>query len=284
MIQVRWGECSLRNGFGLKFLHRFFNVPFLTLQKQSLLQQLEVNRRDILATQEELDVYMESDEADYQQFSDSLTNKRRAAAEQAAPPPSASIIAGQPSNTVDLNKTPSFTTPSSQMSFSNRPAPSPKPPKPAVVVSPAAGKAVVGTGGHPVLNGHTTGKVDVDTFVPDEGDFDNFLDETDAGKDRSVVAINNVDSSDDDEGGNPMVSKYDDEVDVDNYESVVDIAAARDDSDESDSESHVPQKPVVNVSVKEKPVEDVGDELDDFLNDDNCDNSVQSLHTDYETL
>ena len=81
-----------------------------------------------------------------------------------------------------------------------------------------------------------------------------------------------------------MVSKYDDEVDVDNYESVVDIAVARDDSDESDSESHVPQKPVVNVSVKEKPVEDVGDELDDFLNDDNCDNSVQSLHTDYETL
>ena len=94
MIQVRWGECSLRNGFGLKFLHRFFNVPFLTLQKQSLLQQLEVNRRDILATQEELDVYMESDEADYQQFSDSLTNKRRAAAEQAAPPPSASISKG----------------------------------------------------------------------------------------------------------------------------------------------------------------------------------------------
>ena len=75
----------------MKFLHRFFNVPFLTLQKQSLLQQLEVNRRDILATQEELDVYMESDEANYQLFSDSLTSKRRAAAEQAAPSPSASI-------------------------------------------------------------------------------------------------------------------------------------------------------------------------------------------------
>ena len=91
VLQVRWGESSLRNGFGLKFLHRFFNVPFLTLQRQSLLQQLEVNRRDILATQEELDVYMESEEANYQLFSDSLTSKRRAAAEQAAPPPSASI-------------------------------------------------------------------------------------------------------------------------------------------------------------------------------------------------
>ena len=63
----------------------------MTLQRQSLLQQLEVNRRDILATQEELDVYMESDEANYQMFSDNLNNKRRVAAEQAAPPPSASI-------------------------------------------------------------------------------------------------------------------------------------------------------------------------------------------------
>merc|ERR1719260_419801 len=116
--EIRWAECSLRNGFGLKFLHRFFNVPFLTLQRQSLLQQLDVNR--------------ESDEANYQLFSDSLTSKRRAAAEQAAPPPSASIVAGQPSNTVDLAKTPSLTAASSHMSFSNRAAVAPKSPVPAV--------------------------------------------------------------------------------------------------------------------------------------------------------
>jgi hypothetical protein len=49
--KVRWGETSLRNGFGLKFLHKFFNVPFLTLQRQSLLQQLELNRLELEATQ-----------------------------------------------------------------------------------------------------------------------------------------------------------------------------------------------------------------------------------------
>jgi len=276
--EARWGECSLRNGFGLKFLHRFFNVPFLTLQRQSLLQQLEVNRRDILATQEELDVYMESDEANYQLFSDSLTSKRRAAAEQAAPPPSASIVAGQPSNTVDLTKTPSFSSTNSQMSFSNRAAVSPK--QQSVSPGKSSGPHI---GGHSTTNG-ATGRVDVDTFIPDEGDFDNFLDEADSVKERSVMAVNNVDSSDDDEGGNPMVSKFDDEVDVDNYEAVVDIAIARDDSDDSDSEQLSSKKQVVNDSVKVNKIENVGDEFEDFLNDDECDNSVKSMHTDYETL
>ena len=70
------------------------------------------------------------------------------------------------------------------MSFSNRVAASPKPP----VVSPGAG-----AGGQPASNGVSTGKVDVDTFVPD-GDFDNFLEEADIGKERSVMAVNNVDS------------------------------------------------------------------------------------------
>merc|ERR1719481_1860437 len=187
--EARWGECSLRNGFGLKFLHRFFNVPFLTLQRQSLLQQLEVNRRDILATQEELDVYMESDEANYQLFSDSLTSKRRAAAEQAAPPPSASIVAGQPSNTVDLTKTPSFSSTNSQMSFSNRTTSTiPVTKSPGVNKSPIGKAAVVGSV-----------KVDVDNFVPDESDFDTFLEEGDSLKERSVSAANNIDSSDDDE-------------------------------------------------------------------------------------
>merc|ERR1712045_283664 len=69
---------------------------------QSLLRQLEVNSRDIKATQEELDLYMESEEANYQIFSDSKTAMRRAIAEQVAPSPSSSIVAGQPSNTVEV--------------------------------------------------------------------------------------------------------------------------------------------------------------------------------------
>jgi hypothetical protein len=88
-----------------------------------------------------------------------------------------------------------------------------------------------------------------------------------------------------------MVSKFDDEVDI--FESVVDIASARDESEESDSEQFVSQKQVENVDtskdsriapVVNKHVESPEDDYEDFLNDDECDNSVKSLHTDYETL
>merc|ERR1712096_493318 len=121
--------------------------------------------------------------------------------------------------------------------------------------SPAAmGRPTTAAAGSPsvkgavgnVVNGHTAGKVDMDSFVPDDGDFDNFLDEADANKDKTNMAISNVDSSDE-EGGNPMVSKYDDEVDVDNYESAVDITAARDESDDSDDDQVLATKPVKTV-------------------------------------
>ena len=101
------------------------------------------------------------------------------------------LVAGQPSNTVDLAKAPSFSAASSQMSFSNRAAVAPKSPVPAA--SPG-GKTGLGTAGPAAANGVVTSRVDVDTFIPDEGDFDNFLDEADTTKEKSVIAMNNVDS------------------------------------------------------------------------------------------
>jgi hypothetical protein len=41
--------------------------------------------------QEELDVFMESEDANYDRFSDCLAARRRQAAEMAAPPPAKSI-------------------------------------------------------------------------------------------------------------------------------------------------------------------------------------------------
>ncbi|XP_076045318.1 rab-like protein 6 [Oratosquilla oratoria] len=88
---VRFAESSMRNGFGLKLLHKFFNLPFLHLQRQTLLQQLETNSAEIGATLQELELYQESEDANYDNFLDALTNRRRAAAEAVAPVASASV-------------------------------------------------------------------------------------------------------------------------------------------------------------------------------------------------
>lgn len=71
----------MRNGFGLKLLHKFFNLPFLQLQRQTLLKQLETNEEETNLTVQELDLYQESEDADYNMFLDKLSNRRRAVAD-----------------------------------------------------------------------------------------------------------------------------------------------------------------------------------------------------------
>lgn len=65
---IHYAECSMRNGFGLKYLHRFFNIPFLQLQRETLLRQLETNQLDIDATLEELNVQQETEDQNYDIF------------------------------------------------------------------------------------------------------------------------------------------------------------------------------------------------------------------------
>lgn len=66
--QIRFGESSMRNSFGLKLLHKFFNLPFLALQRDSLLKQLETNGQEMALTNEELDLYLETDDASYDRY------------------------------------------------------------------------------------------------------------------------------------------------------------------------------------------------------------------------
>jgi len=78
---VRYAESSMRNGFGLKLLHKFFNLPFLQLQRETLLKQLETNEEETRLTVQELDLFQDSDDADYNKFLDNLVNRRRAIAD-----------------------------------------------------------------------------------------------------------------------------------------------------------------------------------------------------------
>ncbi|CAF0725175.1 unnamed protein product, partial [Didymodactylos carnosus] len=74
----------MRNGFGLQYIYQFFNIPYLQLQREALLQQLEVNARDMDQTLEEIDAYEQSQENNYEVFLDQLTQKRRIKQEQLA--------------------------------------------------------------------------------------------------------------------------------------------------------------------------------------------------------
>lgn len=82
--QVRHSESSMRNGFGLKLLHKFFNLPFLQLQRETLLRQLERNEAETNSTVQELDMFCDSDDANYGKFLDSLIKKRREVADSNA--------------------------------------------------------------------------------------------------------------------------------------------------------------------------------------------------------
>ncbi|KAL1131443.1 hypothetical protein AAG570_011060 [Ranatra chinensis] len=63
--QIRYTEASMSNGFGLKYLHKFFGLPFLQLQRQTLLSQLERNSSETKLTLQELDLYQQGPDSDY---------------------------------------------------------------------------------------------------------------------------------------------------------------------------------------------------------------------------
>jgi len=85
----------MRNGFGLKFIHKFFNLPYLHLQREALLKQLEVNREETEITLQELDFYADGDEANYDLFIDGLSQKRRQVADAQVSAPKLSLAEAQ---------------------------------------------------------------------------------------------------------------------------------------------------------------------------------------------
>ncbi|XP_077163169.1 rab-like protein 6 isoform X2 [Paroedura picta] len=73
----RYAESSMKNSFGLKYLHKFFNIPFLQLQRETLLRQLETNQLDIDATLEELSVQQETEDQNYEIFLEMMETRSR---------------------------------------------------------------------------------------------------------------------------------------------------------------------------------------------------------------
>ncbi|KAL7834666.1 hypothetical protein SRHO_G00289130 [Serrasalmus rhombeus] len=120
---IHYAESSMKNGFGLKYLHRFFNIPFLQLQRETLLRQLETNQLDIDATLEELNVQQETEDQNYDIFMEMM--EARKAYGSPAPSNSQSPSSGSQSPIV----LPGAASPSNS-SPSTPQAPLPAPPQP----------------------------------------------------------------------------------------------------------------------------------------------------------
>lgn len=67
----------MRNGFGLRLLHRFLGLPFLRLQRETLLSQLQRNQRDAQTCSADLTAFLQSADADYGRFTEQLSQRRR---------------------------------------------------------------------------------------------------------------------------------------------------------------------------------------------------------------
>lgn len=82
---IMYTETSMKNGFGLNLVKKFFNIPYLKLQETSLLKHLELNRCDYMLTMEELELMQDSIDREYEQYLELKTLIRRQQADAMSP-------------------------------------------------------------------------------------------------------------------------------------------------------------------------------------------------------
>lgn len=281
---VRYTEASMRTSFGLKYLYKFFNVPFLQLQREYLMQQLETNAREMDLMSDELKMLEENLDEEYDSFSQNLNTKRRqqqeenakdvlknaksidearkaaadreaaeaaAAAAAAANDPKQAII----NNIVNKTKTilPAIQQTTQNVSMS-------------VTVDP---KAVKSKSISPSNNNNTNNKLPQSNDNPllNDDELNSFL-SSDIKKSDSKLKLDSVvpsvakrvdhdDDDDDDEevGGNPMVAAFKETLDDEEDDSVnrlsKPLAKAIDlsDNDEEEKNQAANQTSVTNVTL-----------------------------------
>ncbi|XP_051278255.1 rab-like protein 6 isoform X2 [Dicentrarchus labrax] len=267
---IHYAESSMKNGFGLKYLHRFFNIPFLQLQRETLLRQLETNQLDMDATLEELCVQQETEDQNYEIFLENLESRSKGygspgpangqspssgSQSPIVPPSGASTGSSSPSTpqppipSQALPQSPSVSAcappaPSTVVSVAASPtveskpsAQSPEHLQPSAVsgAPPSQKRSFISRlfGSTSATDAPAPGPEDppapvcpakvqsVDDFVPDERLDKSFLEDSLPSKTKvpQPAPAPAVDSDSDGEGrGNPMVSRFQDELDPDDTE------------------------------------------------------------------
>ncbi|XP_056395376.1 rab-like protein 6 isoform X2 [Hyla sarda] len=246
---IRYAESSMKNSFGLKYLHKFFNIPFLQLQRETLLRQLETNQLDIDATLEELSVQQETEDQNYEIFLEMLENNKRLASPVATNGQSPSSESQFP--VVPMNSgSPDSSGPGTPLQIPTIVPASPplaaSPPPPALDVSEVSGPSPSTVSSPPLsqqpqqkrgfmsrLFGSSTpesppakpetlshaeqpGKVQsVEDFIPEDSLDRSFLEDSSTVGRASPRERRDSDSDGDVPGTNPMVAGFQDDLDPD---------------------------------------------------------------------
>ncbi|XP_061118761.1 rab-like protein 6 [Conger conger] len=247
---IHYAESSMKNGFGLKYLHRFFNIPFLQLQRETLLQQIETNQLDINATLEELTVQHETEDQNYDIFLEKAEARRKSYSFP-GPPNGQSPSSGSQSPIVPPGGASSPSAPQPPL-FPAAPAgppvvqappqhpehcPPPAPTPPTAQASASAAQPqkrglmsrFFGATSTPETPTEASGSLapqgpqrvqTVDDFVPDLALDQNFLNHGPGsvakakGRAQAAAAVD-TDSDGESRGGNPMVMGFQDDLDPD---------------------------------------------------------------------
>uniref|UniRef100_A0A671PLA5 Rab-like protein 6 n=1 Tax=Sinocyclocheilus anshuiensis TaxID=1608454 RepID=A0A671PLA5_9TELE len=252
---IHYAESSMKNGFGLKYLHRFFNIPFLQLQRETLLRQLGTNQLDIDATLEELTVQQETEDQNYEIFLE--TSSRCKGYSSPGPANGQSPSSGSQSPVVPQSRcstsssspcspqqppipsqtlkspSPSPSPPPTQVAATS-PSPSPAHPGPMVSAPAQASASAPQTqkrsfisrlfGSAPTQDPPVVDPVSatapptvqsVDDFVPDEGLDKSFLEDSVPSNTKPAM---NTQPSAAGKDGNPMVAGFQDDLDPDDAE------------------------------------------------------------------
>ncbi|XP_026346002.1 rab-like protein 6 isoform X1 [Ursus arctos] len=235
----RYAESSMKNSFGLKYLHKFFNIPFLQLQRETLLRQLETNQLDVDATLEELSVQQETEDQNYDIFLEMMEARSRGHASPLAAngqsPSSGSQSPVVPPSAVSTgSSSPSTPQPAPQLPLhtpSACPCPPPPTEAPLPPAAPAPRRGIISRlfGSSPAAEAAPSPPEpgpaaeappqvqNVEDFVPEEGLDRGFLDDTAPHKDEKNIGTKVLQDSDSDgeaPGGNPLVAGFQDDVDV----------------------------------------------------------------------
>lgn len=102
--EIVYGDSSMRNGFGLRLLHKFFGIPFLYLQRSALEASIKKNEQDADICRLEITEFLKSNESDYSNFLENLISRKKPSVAQSTsapttpmdglPRPTKSIILG----------------------------------------------------------------------------------------------------------------------------------------------------------------------------------------------